>query len=231
MPPSCDEATSLLQEAPENSDLLYPGNKAPHWITAIILLCGGAVLFDLSNNLGSVAEIAILEDIVCRDHYATTAAILSTSERCKIEPVQAEIALLNGWRETFESIPAILLALPYGMLADRIGYRPVALLALLGSAISANWSRVIFWFHPTLPTRALWLSALWQILGGGPQVVTSLSFSDVATISPANKRANVFSQMTAVVLTTELIAPPIGATLMTITPWIPFLASSVIAAI
>lgn len=37
--------------------------------------------------------------------------------------------------------------------------------------------------------------------------------------------------MTAVILTTELIAPPIGAALMTINPWIPFLASSVIAAI
>lgn len=37
--------------------------------------------------------------------------------------------------------------------------------------------------------------------------------------------------MTAVILTTELIAPPIGAALMTINAWIPFLASSVIAAI
>ncbi|KAE8336154.1 hypothetical protein BDV24DRAFT_168496 [Aspergillus arachidicola] len=47
----------------------------------------------------------------------------------------------------------------------------------------------------------------------------------------ARTRTNVFSQMTAVILTTELIAPPIGAALMTISPWIPFLASYVIAAI
>ncbi|KAB8245009.1 MFS multidrug transporter [Aspergillus flavus] len=233
---SCDEATSLLQETPGSPDQVYRGKKAPsdsHWITTVILLCGGAVLFDLSNNLGSVAEVAILEDIVCRDYYATTTAnpILPSLERCKIDPVQTEIALLNGWRETFETIPAILLALPYGMLADKIGYRPVALLAFLGNAMSSNWSRVVFWLHPTLPTRALWLSAMWQILGGGPQVATSLSFSAVATITPANKRTNVFSQMTAVILTTELIAPPIGAALMTINAWIPFLASSVIAAI
>lgn len=37
--------------------------------------------------------------------------------------------------------------------------------------------------------------------------------------------------MTAVILATELIAPPVGAALMTRNPWIPFLASSVIAAI
>lgn len=43
-------------------------------------------------------------------------------------------------------------------------------------------------------------------------------------------RTTVFSQMTAVILATELIAPPVGAALMKKNPWIPFLASSVIAA-
>lgn len=38
---------------------------------------------------------------------------------------------------------AILLAVPYGMLADWIGYRPVALLAFFGNAMSSNWSRVV----------------------------------------------------------------------------------------
>lgn len=38
---------------------------------------------------------------------------------------------------------AILLAVPYGMLADWIGYRPVALLAFFGNAVSSNWSRVV----------------------------------------------------------------------------------------
>ena len=41
----------------------------------------------------------------------------------------------------------------------------------------------------------------------------------------------VFSQITAFLLATELIAPQIGAALMTINPWIPFLVSTAIAAI
>ncbi|KGO47973.1 Major facilitator superfamily domain, general substrate transporter [Penicillium expansum] len=232
--PTYDETTSLLQEELEGSaqSNLVKEPVYPRWIITVVLLCGGAVLFDLSNNLGEVAEVAILEDIVCRDYYAKSAVntFISAAERCKIEPIQTEIALLNGWRETFETIPAILLAVPYGMLADWIGYRPVALLAFFGSAMSSNWSRVVFWFYPTLPTRALWFSALWQVLGGGPQVVTSLSFSAVASITPAQKRTTVFSHMTAVILATELIAPPVGAALMKKNPWIPFLASSVIAA-
>ncbi|CAI7635910.1 unnamed protein product [Penicillium palitans] len=232
--PTHDETATLLQHEPEGSaqpdltkESVYPG-----WITAVVLLCGGALLFDLSNNLGEVAEVAILEDIVCRGYYARSAVntILSAAERCKIEPIQTEIALLNGWRETFETIPAILLAVPYGMLADWIGYRPVALLAFFGNTMSSNWSRVVFWFYPTLPIRAVWFSALWQIFGGGPQVATSLIFSAVASITPAKKRTTVFSQMTAVILTTELIAPPVGAALMTRSPWVPFLTSTVIAA-
>lgn len=107
--PTHDETASLLQQEPEGSaqpDLtkepVYSG-----WITAVLLLCGGALLFDLSNNLSEVAEVAILEDIVCRDYYAKSAVntIISAAERCKIEPIQTEIALLNGWRETFETIP------------------------------------------------------------------------------------------------------------------------------
>ncbi|KAJ6007920.1 hypothetical protein N7540_011896 [Penicillium herquei] len=114
----------------------------------------------------------------------------------------------------WECLRTITLALPYGMLADWIGYRPAAVLAFFGTAMCANWSRVVFWFYPILPIRALWFSALWRILGGGPQIVTSLTFSAVASVTPAKKRTTVFSQMTAVILTTELIGPPIGAMLM-----------------
>lgn len=107
--PTYDETTSLLQEEPEGSaqSNLVKEPVYPRWIITVVLLCGGAVLFDLSNNLGEVAEVAILEDIVCRDYYAKSAVntIISAAERCKIEPIQTEIALLNGWRETFETIP------------------------------------------------------------------------------------------------------------------------------
>lgn len=117
--PTCDEATSLLQE----SDVSAQSNVVqesvyPRWIITVVLLCGGAVLFDLSNNLGEVAEVALLEDMVCRDYYAkhVVNAVTSAAERCKIEPIQTEIALLNGWRETFETIPGEFILEKRGVL-------------------------------------------------------------------------------------------------------------------
>lgn len=55
-------------------------------------------------------------------------------------------------------------------------------------------------------------------------------FDDILFAKGACTRTTVFSQMTAVILTTELIAPPVGAALMAKSPWIPFLTSTVIAA-
>ena len=67
---------------------------------------------------------------------------------------------------------------------------------------------------------------MWQVEKGGPLVVTYLSLSDVARnalltngmmittelslvlVAQASNRPNVVSQMTAVILATELIAPP-----------------------
>lgn len=60
--------------------------------------------------------------------------------------------------------------------------------------------------------------------------MTTPKFDETLFAKGACTRTTVFSQMTAVILTTELIAPPVGAALMTKSPWIPFLASTVIAA-
>lgn len=59
-------------------------------------------------------------------------------------------------------------------------------------------------------------------------ITTELS---LVLVAQASNKANVVSQMTAVILATELIAPPLGAALMTVIPWIPFLASSAVTAI
>lgn len=63
-------------------------------------------LSNLSHHVGVVVKFAILKDILCRDYYATTAvnAVFSSLERCKVDAVQTEIALLNGWRETSKTI-------------------------------------------------------------------------------------------------------------------------------
>lgn len=81
----------------------------------ISLLLGMAVLIfviDFASYLTLSAQTAIMEQLICDDYYGklivghdpgTNSAQGDT--RCKIEPVQSELALVNGWTETFINIP------------------------------------------------------------------------------------------------------------------------------
>jgi hypothetical protein len=53
------------------------------------------------------------------------------------------LALITGWKETFDQIPGIILALPYGFMADRIGRKRVVMLSLLGLMMQEITIRVI----------------------------------------------------------------------------------------
>ncbi|PYI35294.1 MFS multidrug transporter [Aspergillus indologenus CBS 114.80] len=209
--PHLHETTPLLQDTPEDPIQAQDTAKSPSsssWVTLVVLLCGGAVLFDLANSLGSAAQTAIMENIVCKHYYSTAASGHLDADSCKIEPIQTEIALIAGWKDTFETIPGILLGVPFGMLADRYGlvpphFSPARYLVL----------RII----PDFRRRAA--------------VVTSLCFSAVALVCPAEQRTTVFSYMTAVAMVSDIIAPPIGAALMSIDPWVPFLGASAVGVI
>jgi hypothetical protein len=78
-----------------------------------------AILFilEVGNYMSMAPQRAIFEQIVCEGYYfaangETPAAdrnLLSggdaIDERCKIEPVQSEVAFVNGWLDTFQMIP------------------------------------------------------------------------------------------------------------------------------
>jgi hypothetical protein len=62
--------------------------------------------------------------------------VLSDDPICKSPDVQGYLAMLRGWSNTFECIPGIVGAVPYGILSDRWGRRPVLGLAVFGIVLS-----------------------------------------------------------------------------------------------
>lgn len=114
----------------------------------IIPLCLGAMfLLELSVALSVPPTNAVEESIICRNLHpdvvsskfanntTTSSIMLSENPVCKEEDVQSYLAMLQGWQATFDCIPSILMTVPFGILSDKWGRRPVLSLAMSGAML------------------------------------------------------------------------------------------------
>ncbi|PYH87449.1 MFS general substrate transporter [Aspergillus ellipticus CBS 707.79] len=108
----------------------------------------------------------------------------------------------------------ILLSVPFGVLADHWGRKPVLLLGVLGVLLGETWVRVLCLFPTVFPLRLVWLSGMWRLIGGGDIGLSSTALVMVADRFPEDEIAVVLS---------EVLATPISAYLMTRDAWRPFM--------
>ncbi|KAM3440157.1 hypothetical protein NHJ13734_003430 [Beauveria thailandica] len=190
--------------------------------SVIILIC------DVVASVPMTPRLVVFEDIICRNYYNAWGGGGSGDSRmgdCKIEPVQAELAVINGWKETFDTIPGVLVSIPYGALANHIGRTNVLLLALFGSLLSECWLAIVCWLPQKLPLRALWFSGVFQLIGGGAATVMAMSFTMIADMCTPQQRTTAFSYVQAAILVSEIISIPLGSAFASTNPWIPILGS------
>ncbi|KAK1752305.1 major facilitator superfamily domain-containing protein [Echria macrotheca] len=236
-----NESTRLLaSHGQENeSPLIQPeGNEGvasspPGARRTILAVVSVQVILYIGSFVSLAAQLAILEDIVCKKYYEERLPTFNVSgeDRCKADAVQSEVAFINGWKDVFEILPAIALAVPYGALADRIGRKKVFLLAIIGIALNDLWIRVVFWFHDLFPVRAVWLSGVWQAIGAGAATLSSLSHVMVADVCPSDQRTTAFSYLQSATMVAQFLFVPIGGSLIPIDPWIPMFISTAATAL
>ncbi|PQE09465.1 Major facilitator superfamily domain general substrate transporter protein [Rutstroemia sp. NJR-2017a BVV2] len=122
-------------------------------------------LIEIGDFMSQAPSARIIEDIICRAYFSRvpfSAPNLSSSisvssllgiesetnlpfgsipeENCKNDVIQGKMAMLKGWDQMFSCIPGLIMAVPYGVLADRIGRRTVLFLALIGVTASMGWA-------------------------------------------------------------------------------------------
>ncbi|KAF3020670.1 hypothetical protein E8E14_013045 [Neopestalotiopsis sp. 37M] len=171
----------------------------------------------------------LYESVICSEYFSQSNPSLIEPDGtipekiCKATPVQEQLATLLGWQSFIDSIPAILLPIPFGYLADKYGRKWIMALGLIGFTLSYAWAEFVV--ASGLPLHYVLLSSMFYLIGGGPTTATTLLTTVVTDVVPPELRATVFLYRFCPTLVADLVVAPITAALMAIDLWIPLLLS------
>jgi hypothetical protein len=118
------------------------------WIYVVLLCIVLAIVSDVGDSLYAAPRVRLFESVACTRYYLRHDPSLvdphgSVPEHlCKIDSVQDKVASVVGWQYFFDAIPAILLPIPYGYVADLRGRKWILVLALVGYTLS--WASTLF---------------------------------------------------------------------------------------
>lgn len=141
-------ATRSIHSTTDHEVLLTRQNIA---IRVSIICILSVLLIEIGDYLIQAPLARTLEDVICRDYYSSAplseymqAPPLSIPEsHCKNDVIQGKLAMLKGWDQTFSCIPGLIMSVPFGVLADKVGRKTVLFTSLMGLALSLIWIQII----------------------------------------------------------------------------------------
>lgn len=147
---SVEEGAPLLSptEANTSTKTSIPRQKKP-WLLLVVLCILMIAVIDMGAFLADPPKTRIFEANIClsyyREHDASAIGDDGSvpEQRCKIDAVQQKLAMIFGWQDTFDALPGIMLAVPFGTLADRVGRKWIFAASLLGLQLSYGWVLLI----------------------------------------------------------------------------------------
>ncbi|KAF1999027.1 MFS general substrate transporter [Amniculicola lignicola CBS 123094] len=234
-----EEGAPLLSPTRTDSPFLTPeapSKKSKPWIILCVLIFLLVAIVDFGEFMAQAPKTRVFEANLCLRHYQeydpSKIRPDGTVEEtlCKLDPIQNKLASIFGWQDTFDAIPGILLAIPFGTLADKYGRKWIFALGLFGLQCQSAWVLFICWYR-TLPLQMTWMGSLFYLLGGGPSVAVAIGLTMVADIVPPHLRTSVFLYLTSSMLVSEMIAPVIAARLMERSDWYPLVLALIIQGI
>ncbi|KAF3035648.1 hypothetical protein E8E12_000603 [Didymella heteroderae] len=200
--------------------------KTKPWVVMVILAFALVAIIDLGAFLGEAPRTRVFEANICLGYYRQIdPSVIGehgtiVEKLCKVDAVQQKMAMIFGWQEMFDAIPSIFLAIPFGVLADKVGRKWIFTASLMGLQLNSAWVLGICYFRD-LPLQLTWLSSAFYLIGGGPIVAAAIGITMISDIAPPEKRTTIFLYLTASVLIAEIVAPIMSAKLMEVGDWYP----------
>ncbi|TDZ21193.1 NAD-dependent protein deacetylase hst2-1 [Colletotrichum orbiculare MAFF 240422] len=201
-----------------------PANVAPSRAYQIKVI-GLAMTFILLIEIGAYLQIPptyqLMEEIICRKHYPDHVATDAADDVCKSPEVAGELAMIKGWHGSFDCIPPLITSIPYGIISDKYGRRPVLSLAMLGLTLEFLWMLQPLLWPNVLPLWTVWFGSIFQFIGGGAAIVQAMVWTMISDVVPISNITAVYYRVGAMVLVGEFIVAPTSAALLTKSPWLP----------
>ena len=218
------ETTPLLEDRiGEAVDVRTPRENRPkQQRRTILLLYAFAFTMMLGDNLQPAALTQVFEAVICDEYYDKQQSLISIThnsstpledDRCKAQPVQKELALIRGFQQLVPLIPALLCTIPYSILAERIGRRPVLILSGAGVLAAFSWVLAVCYLR-FLSIRWILFSGIFLFIGGGDAVTSSLVHIMVTDAASEAERAQIFLNLHAADVLSGFFGPAISAALM-----------------
>lgn len=141
-----EEAFLPLTDAPE---ALRSTTGEKPWLLLIGLIFALVAFIDIGAYLADPPMTRIFEANLCYKYYLEQdPSVIGgdgtiSEELCKVDIVQQRLASIFGWQEMFNALPGLLLAVPFGTLADRVGRKWIFAAGLVGIMLSYAWILLI----------------------------------------------------------------------------------------
>ncbi|KAK1590933.1 ATP synthase F0 [Colletotrichum navitas] len=226
-----EEGTRPEEDAPLLTHDL-PSTVAPTRAYQVKII-GLAMVFILIGEIGAYLQIPptfqLMEEIICHKHYPGHIISQSVHDNvCKSAEVQGELAMIKGWQTSFGSIPPLLTAIPYGVIADKYGRRPVLSLAMLGIMLEFTWRLQPLLWPDVLPLWTVWFGSAFQFIGGGAGMAAAMVWTMVSDVVPVSNLTKVYFRIGAVALGGQLFVAPLSAYLQVKSPWMPLAIGNIL---
>ncbi|KAL7820330.1 major facilitator superfamily domain-containing protein [Trichoderma aethiopicum] len=191
------------------------------WLLPLLVV--NLFVINLGLSISDYPSTKLWQDIICKHHLGLTSSELLPERKCHDRAVQRELNIVDIGSSVSSTIGSALVALPLGMLSDKLGRVPVLALSIASLFLSEACDLIICWQWRKVPLRALWGSGAIMLLGGGRGVAEAMVFTSISDVIPESKRATCFQWVVAAVLSSELFGPLIANRLTEISIWCPLL--------
>ncbi|KAK4185419.1 major facilitator superfamily domain-containing protein [Podospora australis] len=190
--------------------------------TIILLLSVLMLLITTSGMMYMIPIFRLVEDAFCHVYYDKDPSEPIDERLCKTDAVQGRLAFLGGVGAMMNSFVGVVSALPYGILADRIGRKPSFILAYVGIVVGFGWAPLLLAIGATPSIPLVVSGSLFFLIGGGVPVAMNCLNAMASDISSESDRSTGFLYLSFGAVSGTLVGPFLAGILMEkVSPWFP----------